>query len=126
MNAAQKIHYIQSEYDEWDRKQCAITQRQLEIINNLKTDGFTGSRFFPSDTVKDIIYDAIDANAAALMTAMYMAMEALSDAKEIEDKQKAEQAFRDASFAAGNHLVELVHAKAYELAEEDINEKESF
>lgn len=111
MNTAQKIHYIQSEYDEWDKKECAVTNLQLAVIRDFEIDGFTGSRFFPSETVKDIIYDAINEQTADLLTAMFQA-------------KKDEQKLRDASYAVLNQLTDLIHAKAYEIATAMYNEKE--
>jgi len=113
MNTAQKIHYIQSEYDEWDREQCAVTTLQLAVIQDFENQGFTGSRLNPEDQVKlkDIIYEAIDDELAQLIANMYPA-------------KQDEQSFRDSAYAVLNYLDDLAEKKAYELALEMHNEKE--
>lgn len=116
MNTAQKIHYIQSEYDEQDRQDCAVLSLQLAIINDFKTEGFTGSRFIKSEqtTGADVVSEACEGVLADLIFKMHLA-------KESQDWE----GFRDASFAVGNELAEIFNNKTYQLAQELYFEKEN-
>lgn len=111
MNQAQRIQYNQLEYDKAEAVECAVTNLQLLVINDFEANGFVGNRFFPDDTLQNVIYDAFGMQAAELLAAMVMAK---------RDAQK----FRDSAFALLNHLDDLVEAKSYEIALKMYNEKE--
>lgn len=111
MNTAQKIQYAQMEYDKEEVAECAVTNLQLAVINDFETNGFVGNRFFPEDTLKDVIYDAISEQTAELLAAMVVA-------------KKDPHKFRDSAFALLSHLEEIKDGKSYEIALKMYNERE--